>query len=54
MVVIMQNTSEKVDLQETKANDTKTKRVHADGNKLVLGKNKGSQADEILAVYKLF
>ena len=38
MVVIMQNTQEKVDLQKTKVNATKITKVRADGNKLRTGK----------------
>ena len=38
MVVIMQNTQEKADLQKTKVNSTKITKVHADGNKLRTGK----------------
>ena len=38
MVVIMQNTQEKADLQKTKVNATKITKVRADGNKLRTGK----------------
>ena len=38
MVVIMQNTQEKADLQMTKLNATKITKVRADGNKLRTGK----------------
>ena len=39
VVVIMQNTQEKADLQKTKVNATKiTEDVHADGNKFCTGK----------------
>ena len=38
MVVIMQNTQEKADLQKTKVNATKIRKVHADRNKLRNGK----------------
>ena len=38
MVVIMQNTQEKADLQKTKVNATKITKVRADGNKLLTGK----------------
>ena len=38
MVVIMQNTQEKVDLQKTKVNAMKITKVRADGNKLRTGK----------------
>ena len=41
MIVIMQNTQEKADLQKTKANATKIRKVCADGNKLCTGKNGG-------------
>ena len=34
----MQNTQEKVDLQRTKVNATKIRKVHADGNELCTGK----------------
>ena len=34
MVVIMQNTQEKANLQKTKVNTTKTRKVHVDRNKL--------------------
>ena len=34
MVVIMQNIQEKFDLQKTKVNATKIRKVRADGNKL--------------------
>ena len=38
MVVIMQNTQEKADLQKMKVNATKITKVRADGNKLRTGK----------------
>ena len=38
MVVIMQNTQEKVNLQKMNVNATKIAKVHADGNKLHTGK----------------
>ena len=38
MVVIMQNTQDKADLQKTKVNATKITKVRADGNKLRTGK----------------
>ena len=38
MVVIMQNTQEKADLQKVKVNAIKIRKVHADENKLRLGK----------------
>ena len=38
MVVMMQNTQEKADLQKTKVNATKITKVRADGNKLCTGK----------------
>ena len=38
MVVIMQNTQEKADLQKMKVNAMKITKVHADGNKLHTGK----------------
>ena len=38
MAVIMQNTQEKADLQKTKVNATKIRKVRADGNKLRAGK----------------
>ena len=38
MVVIMQNTQEKADIQKTKVNATKIRKVCADGNKLRPGK----------------
>ena len=38
MVVIMRNTLEKADLQQTKVNATKITKVRADGNKLHTGK----------------
>ena len=38
MVVIMQNTQEKADLQRTKPKATKITKVHVDGNKLRTGK----------------
>ena len=34
MVVIMQNTQENANLQKTKVNTTKTRKVHVDRNKL--------------------
>ena len=34
----MQNIQEKADLQKMKVNDTKIKKIHADGNKLCTGK----------------
>ena len=38
IVVIMQNTQENANLQKTKANATKIRKVRADGNKLCTGK----------------
>ena len=38
MVMMMQNTQEKADLQETKVNATKITKVCTDGNKLRTGK----------------
>ena len=38
MVVIMQNTQEKADLQKTKVSATKIRKVCVDGNKLWTGK----------------
>ena len=38
MVVIMQNTHEKADLQKTKVNAMKMRKVHADENKFCTGK----------------
>ena len=38
MVVIMQNTQEKADLQKMKVNAMKITKVRADGNKLHTGK----------------
>ena len=38
IVVIMQNTQEKADLQKTKVNATKITKVRVDGNKLHAGK----------------
>ena len=41
MVVIMQNTQEKANLQKTKVNATKIRKVCVDGNKFRTGKNGG-------------
>ena len=41
IVVVLQNAQEKADLQKTKVNTTKTRKVHADGNKPRTGKNGG-------------
>ena len=41
IVVIMQNTQEKADLQKMKVNTTKIRKVCADGNKLRTGKDGG-------------
>ena len=38
MVVIMQNTKEKANIQKTKVNNTKTRKIHADRYKLCTGK----------------
>ena len=38
MVMNMQNTQEKADLQKTKVITKKIRKVHADGNKLPTGK----------------
>ena len=38
LVVIMQNLQEKADLQKTKVNATKMRKVRADENKLFTGK----------------
>ena len=38
LVVIMQNSQEKVDLQRTKVNDMKIRKVYVDGYKLCTGK----------------
>ena len=48
MVLIMQNTQEKADLQKVKVNATKIRKVHVDGNKFVLGKNGGGHASSSL------
>ena len=41
MVVIMQNIQDKADSQKTKVNARKIRKVRADGNNFVLGKNGG-------------
>ena len=47
MVVIMQNTQEKADLQKMKVNTTKITKVRADGNKLHTGKNEGHRPSSL-------
>ena len=68
MVVIMQNTQEKADLQKVKVNTTKIRKFVWMEITFILGKNGGHkpsslggrsivvvrQADEMLAVYKIF
>ena len=64
----MQNTQEKANLQKTKVNATKIRKVHVDGNKPYTRKERGQtpssldcrlivvvrQADKMFAVYKIF
>ena len=47
MVVIMQNTQEKANLQKMNVNATKIAKVHADGNKLHTGKNGGPRPSSL-------
>ena len=47
MVVIMQNTQEKADLQKTKVNAMKIIKFRADGNKLCTGKNGGHKPSSL-------
>ena len=47
MVVIMQNTQEKADLQKTKVNAKKIIKVCADRKKFVLGKNGGHRPSSL-------
>ena len=47
MVVIMQNTQEKANLQKMKVNATKITKVRADGNKLCTGKNGGHRPNSL-------
>ena len=54
IVVIVQNTQEKADLQKMKVSATKIRKVRADGNKLRTGKEWRLYADENLAVSKNF
>ena len=47
LVVIMQNSQEKADLQQTKVNATKVRKVCVDGNKLRMGKNGGHRPSSL-------
>ena len=47
MVVIMQNTQEKADLQKMKVNTTKIRKVGVDGNKFRTGKNGGQMSSSL-------